>query len=56
MECDLSAIAQRLNFADSRREWPQVLQTEDGVQEVESSLTATAAKLRELHQLLESAR
>lgn len=56
LECDLAVIAERLGFPDASREWPQVLKTEDGVKGVESSLTATAGKLRKLQKLLELTR
>ena len=53
---DLAAIGHELSFADEKREWPRVLATPQGIEKVESDLTAVAGKLRELQSYLEQRR
>ena len=46
---DLATIGGQLVFADEKEEWPRVLATPNGIEKVESDLTATTVKLRMLH-------
>ncbi len=53
---DLAAVGLQLSFADNKREWPRVLAIPQGIEQVESDLTATAGKLRMLQAFLEPRR
>jgi hypothetical protein len=50
---DLAAVGGQLVFADEKKEWPRVLAPPNGIEKVESDLTATAGKLRMLQRYLE---
>ncbi|MFN0019945.1 MAG: hypothetical protein ACKVP0_16935 [Pirellulaceae bacterium] len=53
---DLTLIANQLSFVSPKCEWPRILADSNGFSKVESDLTATAGKLRELQKYVEQNR